>query len=369
MGIKTDIKIIVAKLNDLESLAHRIHLLCGSSEMAERHHLGALYQLAKSDGTRAYAMRIRTTAWQLSLRCHWGKVNQAFQEAEVPVVLLKGLRWADSLFLSPWFRSTTDLDILVQAEDIGRASRLLKGIGARPDDSTISAEQAVEEHFHFHSHFRFEDVDPSVSVELHWQITYHGDIQLTDQALWANIEQTPDGYVMNYELDLLLACVHTYRHGYIPYRTLVDVERMVALRSEQIHWDRFWNLASQARATQAVAFVLLLSSRHLAFDLPPGADRLTSLQRRWFSFAAVLLSPQILLKYPRYYALYESYTALVTGTWPTLDRLVRLAFRPHPEALASAYGIDPTDRRQVRRAYLLRPFRLLWKYITPAQER
>lgn len=358
---------MVAKLNDLESLAHRIHLLCGSPEMAERHHLGALYQLAESDSTRAHAMRLRTTAWQLSLRGHWVKVNQAFQRAGIPVVLLKGLRWADSLFPSPWLRPTGDLDILVRAEDIGRASRLLEGIGAKPDDSTISTERAAEEHFHFH--FRFEDAKPPVLVELHWQITNPGDIQLPDQALWANIEQTQDGYAVNYELDLLLACIHTYRHAYTPYRTLVDVERMIALRSEQIHWDRFWDLADQARSTQSVAFVLLLSSRHLAFALPPGAERLTSLQRRWFSIAAVLLSPQTLLKYPRYSALFGSYTALVTGTWPTLGRLVRLAFQPHPEALASAYEIDPTDRRQVRRAYLLRPFRLLWKYITPVQER
>jgi len=346
-------------MNDIETLSCRIRWLCGTTEVADYHLLGALYDLTGSDRRKHQIMQ--TLAWQLNLRRNWATLQKAFQEAGIQVVLLKGLRWSDSLFPFPWLRPTGDLDVLVCAEDVQRASNLLKEIGAKPDDSRIDGGGAAQEHFHFC--FRYEDSGPPVLVELHWQISDPRDIQLPDDILWANVEERQDDYVVNYEIDLLLACIHAYRHGFSPYRTIVDVERMIALRSEQIQWGRFWELANQAQAKRLVAFVLYLSARHLVFTLPMGAQPFGRFQRIWLSGVVLLFPPKILLKHARFYPVFMLFTVLVTGTWPGAERLFRNFLIPDPETLVHLYGVDHTNHRQLCLAYLRHPFSILRKHL------
>jgi hypothetical protein len=105
------------------------------AEFAAAHRLAPALALAsRRAGLRSYPATLdRELYWatgrNLLVNQELRKAGQAFGDAGVPWVLIKGVDLASRVYAHPWERVFTDVDILVQGADLGRALTCLKGLG------------------------------------------------------------------------------------------------------------------------------------------------------------------------------------------------------------------------------------------------
>ena len=89
-----------------------------------------------------------------SIMTEQAAICEAFSEADLPFVLLKGAVMRD-YYPSPWMRTSSDLDILLKHEDIERACKLLEEkldysyMCQTPHDVSLSSPSGVHLELHF----------------------------------------------------------------------------------------------------------------------------------------------------------------------------------------------------------------------------
>jgi len=72
-----------------------------------------------------------TLARNLLLRAHLQQLLQAFQERDIPVIVLKGVV-LDELYPQPGLRSFGDIDLLMRPADLPQGEELLRSLGFSP---------------------------------------------------------------------------------------------------------------------------------------------------------------------------------------------------------------------------------------------
>ena len=107
-----------------------------------------------------------------------GKIVDAFNTAEVPVILLKGAALAQNVYGNVALRPMGDLDFLVRKEKMSRAERLLVELGYE-----------VREHAHLylrHATFAGESNGTRAHIEVHHHIVSSAYYKRTipDEWLW-----------------------------------------------------------------------------------------------------------------------------------------------------------------------------------------
>jgi hypothetical protein len=219
---------------------------------------------------RTFARRAHACmAWNLQLREVLCRLLQLFNQADIPVMPLKGLSLAELLYGDCTLRPTNDLDLLVREKDVDKATQLLLASGCRrhfPPEQEAGL---------YHYLFSFGAGNgATVLVELHRDLTSQHLTRLDVQQVWAAASSTLwEGHTvwtMRPDDLFLYLCTHAVRDGLGSLKHLLDIARIIEKLGATWCWE---DLLQTVRAShiQAPVWLSLRQCRRLfAVRCPPG---------------------------------------------------------------------------------------------------
>ena len=178
-------------------------------------------------GERLNAIRNRLLARDL------GTILGRFARAAIPVIPLKGVALAASLYGDASLRVCSDVDVLVPRHAVGHAIDLLHADGFRDADRYQAPAAGIDQLLR--SNMEYCLVSPPASfryvLELHWDIAWrwHADSEMVAH-LWADARPGTvlgaDAWILSPEWELLYLAFHAARHRWSALKWLVDIHEL-----------------------------------------------------------------------------------------------------------------------------------------------
>ena len=214
--------------------AHRVLGLFASSALAA-HDAG---QVALADPAHltdlCRALRRRAALFHLRRDA----VVAALHRAGIPVVLLKGIAVAESLYDEPFHREFEDLDILVRRHALDEAVQALAPLGYTTPADRRRELAYLRHHFHM-----FLEHPSARALEVHWDFSFPGlAFRMDPDAVFAGARplrpNSPGGAPMvpRPEHMVLHLVLENIQEGFSRLGRLVDLDRL-AVAAEGIDWD------------------------------------------------------------------------------------------------------------------------------------
>ena len=228
----------------------------------------------------------RASEYNLLLTARMLQVVEAFAQAGIPVVTLKGPALAQQLYGDPGMRDSLDLDLLVPSRRVEAAARLLQEHGYVLESELgwlgvrDLARRSTELTFRHAS---------GTAVDLHWAIAPADyPCRIPESRLWASVNSVSIAGrrvpVLGKECLLVYLCVHGTTHCWTKLRWLCDVAMVVS--SVEIDWDQVDVIAVEGDASRALSLALILVRDLLGVELPANASRRVRDEDRIAPFAA-----------------------------------------------------------------------------------
>lgn len=169
----------------------------------------------------------KNTFQMLHLSGEMERVSKLFTENKIRSLFLKGPVVAHDLYGDISLRTSKDLDILIQKNEIEKAEELLLKHGYTNTQETITQSDKKGRNYHityFHTHKKIE-------IELHWRLHPYPIKQPTFNELWerkrnSNFTSYPVFFLGREDL-LLYLSVHGARHGWFRLRWLKDINQIL----------------------------------------------------------------------------------------------------------------------------------------------
>jgi Uncharacterised nucleotidyltransferase len=214
--------------------------------------------------------RMRTQhLFTLSMTAELFHILDAFGQAGIETILVKGPIVSFLAYGDPAVRSYVDIDLLVRDAEILPASRILTALGFEADvpEAAILAGKIPGEYL-------FQRAGAQQIVELHTEKTfryYPRPMRIED--LFARQRRVPlEGRgvpALCLEDELVLNCIHGAKHFWERLMWPADIAAIVA-RHPEIAWERVRQAARDAGAERMVHVGLLLAESLL--DVPVSAE-------------------------------------------------------------------------------------------------
>jgi Uncharacterised nucleotidyltransferase len=199
------------------------------------------------------------------------RLQNAFDAAQLPVLVLKGLALAKLAFGDYQLKQARDLDLLVPLASVERAVLLLEQVGYILDFPARRLSQAdldalprySKEIGLFHPQRRFH-------VELHWRLAYNLEL-LKDVDAFSRPQKVALSSAINVftlpSNDLVAyLCVHGAYHGWSRLKWLADLNALIASGASDI--TLLYRHAQACGAGLCAGQALILCSRLFGLQLP-----------------------------------------------------------------------------------------------------
>lgn len=198
-----------------------------------------------------YQSYLRNTFIYAQLRRELSNIIGATSKAGIPVIALKGVLLAETLYDNPGLRAIGDLDLLVHFEDLAPMIELLQGLGWQPrpyqDDRatiniterhTLAAEWQPGEWSFIHP--------KGYMVDLHWHLIpapwLRKSYKLSMQAFWQSaipvaLPEFPGVLELTPVHTLIYLCLHLAQHGLQSLKHLLDIDLFIRKYCEAETWS------------------------------------------------------------------------------------------------------------------------------------
>jgi len=190
------------------------------------------------------------------------RVAASFNQANLPLLLLKGAALNLTLYERPDERPMTDIDVLVRREQVDQACVLLEQSGCRRGAALVRADFFPR--YHYETEYFAGQIYP-IKIDLHvrpFRPLRYGRL-LPPDAFWTDARPVRLGaarVLVPCPEDMLIhLAVHVAVHGSSRDAWLTDIERWVEVYGEQMDWNRLlkkveaWHLALPVR--EALTYV------------------------------------------------------------------------------------------------------------------
>jgi hypothetical protein len=189
------------------------------------------------------------------------------EAAGVREIPFKGPVLAIQAYGNVALRQFLDLDVLVAPEDLGRATRVLRGRGYQIDEADRIPERALAR-FGYEQSFRRGQ---EFLVELQWRLwPRYFSFDLSVDRLRARAMPMPLGgrtvFALCHEDALLTACVHGTKHLWQQIVCICDVAEL--MRTSPIDWDRLMSEARLHGSERMLFLGVALASTVLGAPVP-----------------------------------------------------------------------------------------------------
>lgn len=170
----------------------------------------------------------------------------AFQEAEeiisiftsdnIPIIALKGLALAETIYPHIGMRKMSDIDLLIKKKDLVRVCSKLQNLGFELQTG--------------HSAFLFlKKGNTLLYLDLHVGIPYLKEEEIWDTARTVQINEI-EVKTLSLEQSIIYFCYHmAVSHANVEYRWLEDIHRFIEKYNGQIQWQYIVEKLRQYRLT------------------------------------------------------------------------------------------------------------------------
>jgi len=203
----------------------------------------------------------------------YGELNHllsALKTEGIPLILLKGIFLADTVYESIGLREMNDIDVLAQPADLARIAEILMGMGYTPLQP-ICPDTILKTDHHLpglvkkgHAYF-----------EIHWNLSYPGEYYSIDpKGLWERAVPVHtcgcDALALSPEDLLLYLCLHTsYHHQFVfGLRPSWDIAKTIAHFDSAINWQILAEQAIQRGWQRGVYLSLKLAREQACANVP-----------------------------------------------------------------------------------------------------
>ncbi len=201
------------------------------------------------------------------------KILNSFEKKEIPVVVLRGLALAQTVYKNIALRATTDIDLLVQKKDLSRVIRALLELKFRPlQGGLITKEYSTELCFvkqlvsrekYFSAVYVdvHQDITSSIRLKRIIKIDTQGVIRRAHPTRIENVNML----VMAPE-DLLLHL--TLRHCFERLIRLCDLTEVIKLKKSELNWQSLVQKVKESRIAGIMYYTLWYARQFLEAPVP-----------------------------------------------------------------------------------------------------
>ena len=186
------------------------------------------------------------------------RIASRFNEADVPLMALKGAALNLLLYRQPHERPMSDLDLMAPAKWISRARVILEDCGCHTGAPLVREDFFPR--YYYETEYAFGEIFPT-RIDLHARplrpLRYARLMPI--DALWDGAKMTSIGkatVLVPNDADMLIhLAAHAAVHGCAHGKWIEDIRRWIAVRGQRLNWERFlrnvaqWRLALPVRTT------------------------------------------------------------------------------------------------------------------------
>ncbi len=277
------------------------------------------------------------------------QISECFEGREIPLVVVKGLTLAETVYRNVALRPMADVDLLVEKRNLPEVMKAFSKLGFEilPQEKEITLKYMNELHFVKHQ----ENIKhlPSLIVNIHWDLTapirFRGATKTNTRQMIERAQPTKiansNVLVMTPEDQILHVIYHaTFQHPFIGLLELCDVAELVKLEENELDWQSLMKRARNGRIATATYCLLTSAETLLGAPIPDWALRSLApnllkrgLLNTVFGKTNFLAECPTRPVAPRYLL----QTLMLDKTVDTLSLLWKAAFPP-PKWLAAYYG-------------------------------
>lgn len=217
------------------------------------------------------------TIKMLHLSRETGRICKALAGTGIRSLLLKGPLLALHLYGDVAHRTSKDLDILVDAQDVEKVVYVLEQLGYEAEDEIILGNWKKKSH-----HQSLEHRDHSVQVEIHWRLNPHYSRSFSFDQLWERRNEvilSNQAFCCLGNEDLLCYLTdHGARHGWFRLRWLMDIVHLLPLLNSNRMKQHFQRYGGEMYAGQAFILSSLLLAAKVPHDLEASTVGIKSLR-------------------------------------------------------------------------------------------
>lgn len=207
-----------------------------------------------------------TAGWNMRLYRELEKLLLVFNREQIPVMLLKGVHLAETIYGDQGLRGMCDIDIMVRDEDLPRSDDLMLSLGATPQDRLRVKSEEV-------AHFRYTLAGSQLHVEIHWIPMVCLEGRLATGTLWERAVDVSVGDARAKALatpDLLAhLCLHIVPHLDCPWlRMLCDLDAVIRHEGATLDWEAGIDTIQEWQAGAAAHLFLSLARDWLGAKVP-----------------------------------------------------------------------------------------------------
>lgn len=200
------------------------------------------------------------------------RVLDCLSNHEIVAVPYKGPVLANSIYGNIALRPSSDLDIIVQQQDILQTKELLISLGYHPklemsDAQALTYLESKTEHT-----YDFFHKGKGIMVELHWRIEPKYSAVIEPRDFWYNLELSDFAgkSIANLSLEdwLPILCIHASRHIWERLIWLCDVAELLKAQPD-INWQKVMRQSDYLGYRRILLVGLSFAHRLLDAPLPP----------------------------------------------------------------------------------------------------
>lgn len=200
------------------------------------------------------------------------RVLGCLSQHEIVAVPYKGPALAQSIYGNIALRPSSDLDIIVQQQDVLKVKQLLISLGYRPKvEMTYAQELAYLDSKTEHTYDFFHQ-DKKTTIELHWRIEPKYSAVIEPKHFWYNLELSSFAgtTIVNLPLEdwLPILCIHASRHIWERLMWLCDIAELLQVQPD-IDWQKVMRQADQLGYKRILLVGLCFAHNLLGVNLPP----------------------------------------------------------------------------------------------------
>lgn len=211
-----------------------------------------------------------TTRNNLIISAELMRLIRLFEEAKLPMIPFKGPVLAQRVYGNLALRPFTDLDLLVRADDAGRAEDLLIKAGFRPVKELAPGQRAA--YIRYEHDRSFVKEETGVPLELHWRFfARYVAFKLAGEDMWRRLERVQmagvDAPMLPPEELLLVLSVHGAKHLWTSLGWILDIA-LLPDAYRNLDWDRTQELARQTGTERMFRLALRLADDLWGIPMP-----------------------------------------------------------------------------------------------------
>ncbi len=305
--------------------------------------------------------RFRYSSRSLWLYTHLHTILRALQQAQIPVILLKGAYLGSQVYANMYLRPMADIDLLIQERQLLDCDEVLIHMGYYPSRKAWIQGDYRQAHHHLPPH-RHAWMPP---IEIHWNIAPTNAMlrvivpSLWEQAVPCRIEDV-SCLGLSPEHLIIHLCLHAgysnrFRGG---LRPLIDLQEVIRKFGEHIDWAEVFRQAEAWGATKCLGLMLALAEKTFpakAYRLEPARQIIAQVPEQMIQIARARLWEAEGFS-PHFAELLnaEGMTSRVRILWQRTF--------PPVEVMAARYAFHPqSPKRYIY--YILRLIELLQRYM------